>query len=283
LAESLTVNGEIVFEDDIDRNAMAEYVNVLVVIDGALRVAVRPDNHCEEHLDMVKERPAPVQEQRPYAYANPYDLSADTAFRWCEINEYTMPVYTTPAAQPAPVSNETMQKLREKLESPSYTHALAYQNIREALEIVMRWIDDYCETGPENDFERVEKIANAALEVTPPAAPVQPAAYRQTGWAAHRDQYAVPVLFNPYTGQPRDVRDVQSDPQGILIVPPGKVEMRGLKPTHQQGLQVATPPAAQRQWAGLTDEDKLQIEIMGGKSDVLLAEMVETKLKGRNA
>jgi hypothetical protein len=79
------------------------------------------------------------------------------------------------AAQPAPVSNETMQKLREKLESPSYTHALAYQNIREALEIVMRWIDDYCETGPENDFERVEKIANAALEVTPPAqpAPVQ--------------------------------------------------------------------------------------------------------------
>jgi hypothetical protein len=65
-----------------------------------------------------------------------------------------------------------MQKLREKLESPSYNHALAYQNIREALEIVMRWIDDYCETGPENDFERVEKIANAAMEYTPPAAPV---------------------------------------------------------------------------------------------------------------
>ena len=43
---------------------------------------------------------APVQ-QKPYAYANPYDLSANTAFRWCEINEYTMPVYTTPPAQPA--------------------------------------------------------------------------------------------------------------------------------------------------------------------------------------
>ena len=43
LAESLTVNGEIVFEDDIDRGAMAEYVNVLVVIDGALKVAGRPD------------------------------------------------------------------------------------------------------------------------------------------------------------------------------------------------------------------------------------------------
>jgi hypothetical protein len=33
------------------------------------------------------------------------------------------------------------------------------------------------------------------------------------------------VLFNPYTGEPRDVRDVQSDPQGILILPPGRVEM----------------------------------------------------------
>jgi hypothetical protein len=43
----------------------------------------------------------PVQEQKPYAYANPDDLSADTAFRWCEINEFTMPVYTTPPAQPA--------------------------------------------------------------------------------------------------------------------------------------------------------------------------------------
>jgi hypothetical protein len=36
LAESLTVNGEIVFEDDFDRKAMAEYVKVLAVIDEAL-------------------------------------------------------------------------------------------------------------------------------------------------------------------------------------------------------------------------------------------------------
>ena len=40
LAESLTVNGAIVFEDDTDRRAMAEYVNVLVVIDGALEQAL---------------------------------------------------------------------------------------------------------------------------------------------------------------------------------------------------------------------------------------------------
>jgi hypothetical protein len=40
LAESLTVKGEIVFEDDIDRGAMAEYVNVLAVIDEALEQAL---------------------------------------------------------------------------------------------------------------------------------------------------------------------------------------------------------------------------------------------------
>jgi len=49
---------------------------------------------------------------------------------------------------------------------------------------------------------------------------------RQTGWAAPKDRYAVPVLFNPYTGEPRDVRDVQSDPQGILIAPIGEVLMQ---------------------------------------------------------
>jgi len=43
-----------------------------------------------------------------------------------------------------------------------------------------------------------------------------------------------------------------------------------------------TSPPAQRTWVGLTDEEKLHIEIMGGKSDVMLAEMVEAKLKERN-
>lgn len=44
---------------------------------------------------------------------------------------------------------------------------------------------------------------------------------RATGWAAPKDRYTMPVLFNPYTGQPRDARDIQSDPQGALIAPPG--------------------------------------------------------------
>jgi hypothetical protein len=132
---------------------------------------------CVEAITALRkllEQSEPVQE--PVAYCHPEAIQRlrDEPSDWMLIygrpqHPHKFPLYTTPPAQPATVSNETMQKLREKLESPSYNHALAYQNIREALEIVMRWIDDYCETGPENDFERVEKIAEAALEATPPA------------------------------------------------------------------------------------------------------------------
>lgn len=41
-----------------------------------------------------------------------------------------------------------------------------------------------------------------------------------------------------------------------------------------------TPP--RREWVGLTDEEKLHLEIMGGKSDVMLAEAIEAKLKEKN-
>jgi hypothetical protein len=149
------------------------------------------------------------------------------------------------------------------------------------------WYDN-AHWGNEDFKEGCHRSWNAAIKyTTPPASPVQePVAYRQTGWAAHRDHYAVPVLFNPYTGHPRDVRDVQSDPQGILIVPPGKVEMLAAKPTHQQGLQVATPPAAQRQWVGLdfSEVDELAREmIKGDKSVNWLAFSIDAKLKEKNS
>jgi hypothetical protein len=41
-------------------------------------------------------------------------------------------------------------------------------------------------------------------------------------------------------------------------------------------------PVAPKPWVGLTDEDKEFIELTGGKSDVLLAELVEAKLKEKN-
>jgi hypothetical protein len=41
-------------------------------------------------------------------------------------------------------------------------------------------------------------------------------------------------------------------------------------------------PVQPKPWVGLTQEDKEFIELTGGKSDVLLAELVESKLKGKN-
>ena len=38
----------------------------------------------------------------------------------------------------------------------------------------------------------------------------------------------------------------------------------------------------QRTWVGLTDEQKLSLEIQGGKADVMLAELVEQWLKEKN-
>jgi len=37
-----------------------------------------------------------------------------------------------------------------------------------------------------------------------------------------------------------------------------------------------------REWVGLTDDQKLSLEIQGGKSDVMLAELVESWLKDKN-
>jgi hypothetical protein len=91
LAESLTVNGEIVFEDDIDRNAMAEYVKVLGVIDGALEQALaaqpvpaQPVAHIVGEIDHTGKvwkpvQPAPVQEPtagRVKELADRYGLDA---------------------------------------------------------------------------------------------------------------------------------------------------------------------------------------------------------------
>ncbi|MDH0493339.1 hypothetical protein [Comamonas aquatica] len=57
----------------------------------------------------------------------------------------------------------------------------------------------------------------------PERSATQPAAQgaATTGYIAPKGRYVPPVLFSPYTGEPRDARDIASDPRGILIVPPG--------------------------------------------------------------
>lgn len=64
-----------------------------------------------------------------------------------------------------------------------------------------------------------------ALEAEPEndlRAATQPAAqWRTTGYIVPKGRYVPPVLFNPYSGEPRDARDIASDPNGILIIPLG--------------------------------------------------------------
>jgi hypothetical protein len=97
----------------------------------------------------------------------------------------------------------------------------------------------------------------AQAQATPPAA--QPAPVQLVGWMTQARNFVHVMEFTE-----------------------AEAKLYGWMPVY------TAPPAAQRQsarnaWVGLTDEDKLHIEIMGGKSDVMLAEMVEAKLKERNA
>ena len=71
--------------------------------------------------------------------------------------------------------------------------------------------------------------------------------------------------------------------EGSAAPIPGEDGEEHLKRTCQiaweNGAFCAKQPSA---WVGLTDEDKEFIELTGGKSDVLLAELVEAKLKEKN-
>lgn len=80
--------------------------------------------------------------------------------------------------------------------------------------------------GLEEEVERLTKRCGLLDEsVVKFRAEREKRSHKPTGWATPHDRYAVPALFNPYTGEPRDARDIASDPHGQLIVPPGCVDM----------------------------------------------------------
>jgi len=202
---------------------------------------------------------------------------------------------------------------------------------------VMRWIDDYCETGPENDFERVEKIANAALEYTPPAAPVHedwgpgpheyhslPAPVRPVAWIDCKVQMPPPgvrvfflhkdhdrVGFDTWFGD-----DFRWTPSHWMPIPPLTTtpsaqpapvqepvawmhtggHIQGRNPNWEQGIAdgytrergwtpLYTTPPAQRQWVGLTDEDKKGLWIADQMTNEEWSDLfsaIEAKLKEKN-
>jgi len=69
----------------------------------------------------------------------------------------------------------------------------------------------------------------------------------------------------------------------VHTTPPNVATSLAAPAPEERKRQSAPDPKDRRSaWVGLTDDDKQHIEIMGGKSDVMLAEMVEAKLKEKN-
>jgi hypothetical protein len=106
LAESLTVNGEIVFEGDIDRGAMAEYANVLVVIDEALKAAGRS-------------APAPTDLAAAVECADARWSGVDVPVEWARhfADAIGKPYATPPAAPAQPVQEPVAWLYPEGLEA----------------------------------------------------------------------------------------------------------------------------------------------------------------------
>ena len=103
LAESLTVKGEIVFEDDIDRGAMAEYVKVLAVIDGAIEQALAA-------------RPAPVQ--GPVGYTDGDGRA--WAVKWSGALPPNLTLFATPPA-PVPLTDDQINTIRFSIQTKAVT------------------------------------------------------------------------------------------------------------------------------------------------------------------
>jgi hypothetical protein len=55
---------------------------------------------------------------------------------------------------------------------------------------------------------------------------------------------------------------------------------QAINAAYADGYKAGSKPS---EWIGLTDEQKLSLEIQGGKSDVMLAELVEGWLKEKNS
>lgn len=81
------------------------------------------------------------------------------------------------------------------------------------------------------------------------------------------------VQYNPYTGLPRNELDIQSDPQGVLIVPPGAL-LRAAKPA-QPKLKVVIhsyPESnGKRNWTALITRDHKWNGLIGNGGGITVA------------
>jgi hypothetical protein len=173
LAESLTVNGEIVLEDDIDRGAMAEYVKVLAVIDEAIEHALAAPT---------------VQEPVAWMYPDDYErmLTSET---FCTVysvevgsatrGESSVALYTTPPAQPAPEQYTALEQALTRLQKrygeleAKVAAEPGQEPVAHLWECLGRWSAYLVANGDQADCAPPSWLVDAVKKATPPAA--QPA------------------------------------------------------------------------------------------------------------
>jgi hypothetical protein len=187
LAESLTVNGEIVFEDDIDRNAMAEYVKVLVVIDGAIEqalaapvqgpVAAKKDAVFAASIEFIGTltgmKPPPI-EVAPPEVLKPF---SDFTEKVCAIFATTSPAQAAPVQEPVEMSPEFTDTARDALLWVLWHHQGGSSQVGQPIRFALGM--GAHERLSAKNIAEAKKWANktgsitADFHTTPPAAPVQ--------------------------------------------------------------------------------------------------------------
>ncbi len=313
LAESLTVNGEIVFEDDTDRRAMAEYVSVLVVIDGALEQALAAPVQAVPEL--AANVPGLADDPSAFirwALKNNYDTSSHPMFfvmldpktnaarmGWkAAVAHYELA--TPPAAQPAVPEGMKLVKMQpHELAEQLYWGHPTYRGTKP-----LQWRD----APNEVRREWLDK-AKAMLTTLPAAqpAPVQPVAFlangarfkisydsRQSGgqihgippglggrWVAfvaadddsHLKLTTPPAQPAPTVQEPVAWQDELALIESVLKGYPNSIA----KADALRAVRVlqATPPAAQPAPVPLTDEQISEIAAQGHKRWLEFARAIE--------
>jgi hypothetical protein len=138
---------------------------------------------------------------------------------------------------------------------------------------VWSWLMDWCKRNgiapaTQDGLFAMVKDARGKFESTPPAP--QPAPVQEPDGFVYGNSYWEAT-------NPRITDDVKRFGSPRYATPPAP------QPVPVKTYHDGKPwPVAPKPWVGLTDEDKEFIELTGGKSDVLLAELVEAKLREKN-
>jgi hypothetical protein len=139
---------------------------------------------------------------------------------------------------------------------PAVQETVAWQDELALIEAVLK--------GYPNSMAKADALR--AVRVLQAATPAQPAPVQPVEWEHHAKkltQWLHCMSYNDsYFGEPAGlVKQVTASLNRLIGT---------------------TPPAANKPWIGLTPADKEFIELTGGKSDVLLVELIEAKLKALN-